>query len=128
VTVLVLAAAAAFGCKDQGPVAGELSVRLSTPRFNDRAILFRVVGRQHGVAATTGMNYRVLSDTSAAGDTTWIAVIALQGSYLASGEIARLAVPDVRKAGDYTAVVSDLASSTYAALDVTTVSVTFVKP
>ena len=127
--VFALAAAALFGChSDQGPVAGELSVRLATPRNTDRAILFRVIGPQHGVTAGTGTAYRVLSDTSTIGDTSWIAVITPQGSGLTAGEIARLAVADVRKAGDYKVVVSDVAAANYAVGDTAGVSLSVVRP
>jgi len=129
VGLLVLAAAALFGCSgDQGPVAGELSVRLATPRTTDRAVLFRVVGREHGVTAGAGTNYRVLTDTSVAGDTSWIAVITPQGAGLAAGEIARLAVPDARSAGNYRAVVTDVAAADYSVGDTAGVSLTVVKP
>jgi len=129
VGVLLLAAAAVFGCSgDQGPIAGELSVRLATPRSSDRAVLFRVVGAQHGVTAGTGAAYRVLVDTSAVGDTSWIAVIAPQASGLAAGEIARLAVADVRKAGDYRVALSDVAAADYSVGDTAGVSLTVVRP
>lgn len=125
----MLALAALFGCHgDQGPVAGELSVRLATPRSSDRAILFRVIGAQHGVTAPGGSSYRMLSDTSAAGDTAWIAVIAPQGGGLAAGEIARVAVADVRKAGDYEIVVSDVAAADYSVGNTAGVSLTIVRP
>ncbi len=127
--VLVLAAAAAGGCGgSEGPIAGELSVRLASPRTTDRAILFRVVGRQHGVTAATGSTYRVFSDTSAAGDTSWITVVAPAGSGIAAGEIARLAVADVRQAGSYKAAVTDVAASNYAVGDTTGVTLSVVRP
>ena len=127
--LLVLVAAAAFGCSgDQGPVAGELSVRLATPRNTDRAVFFRMIGRQHAVTTGTGTTYRVLSDTSAAGDTSWIAVIAPQGSGLSAGEIARLAVPDTRSVGSYRAIVVDVAAADYSAGDTAGVSLTVARP
>jgi type IV pilus biogenesis protein CpaD/CtpE len=126
--LLVLATAALVGCSDQGPVAGELSVRLATPRSTDRAVLLSVVGRQHGVTAGTGSSYRVVSDTSATGDTVWIAVIAPQGSGLAAGEIARLVVPDTRRAGAYRAVLTDVAAADYSVGDTAGVSLSVVKP
>jgi hypothetical protein len=126
--VLALAAAAAVGCSDQGPLAGDLSVRLATSRTGIRAVLFRVVGRQHGVTAGIGSAYRVLSDTSAAGDTSWIAVIAPQGSTLAAGEIARLAVPDTRNVGGYRTALTDVAASDYSVGDIAGITLTVVKP
>ena len=127
--VLAFAAVATWGCHgDQGPIAGELSLRLATSRTGDRAILFRVIGLQHGVTAGTGTAYRVLSDTSAAGDTSWIAVIAPQGSGIAAGELVRLAVADVRKAGDYQIALTDIAAADYSVGSVSGVSLTVVRP
>ena len=116
IAVLALgAAAAAAGCSgDQGPVAGELSVRLATTATTYRAVLFRVVGKLHAVTAPTGAGYRILSDTSATGDTAWIAVIAPQGTGLAAGEVARLAVPDTRKASSYQVSLTEAAAANYA--------------
>lgn len=127
--VLVLATAAAFGCKgNEGPVAGELSVRLATPRNSDRAMLFRVVGSQHGVTPPSGSSYRVLVDTSDVGDTSWIAVIAPQGSGLAAGEIARLAVLDTRKAADYVIALTDVAAADYSVGNISGIALTVVRP
>lgn len=126
--VLVLVAAAAAGCSDQGPVAGELSVRLATSRAGDRAVLFRVVGPQHGVTAGTGSSYRVLSDSSATGDTAWVAVIAPQGTGLAAGEIARIRVPDTRKAGSYQVSLTEAAAADYSVGVFSAITLTVVKP
>ena len=127
--MLTLAAAAwAVGCGEQGPVAGELSVRLATSRSGDRAILFRVIGPEHGVTAGTGTGYRVVSDSSAAGDTAWIAVVAPQGTGLVAGEIARLAVPDTRKAGNYLISLTDIAAADYSVGSLAGVALTVVKP
>jgi hypothetical protein len=127
--VLGVALAAAWGCHgDQGPVAGELSVRLTTSQSTDRAILFRVVGPQHGVSAPTGSSYRVLVDTSAAGDTSWIAVITPQGTGLVNGEIARLAVADVRKADSYLIALTDVAAVDYSDGAISGIVLTVVKP
>lgn len=127
--VLALAAGAAVGCKgNEGPVAGELSVRLTTPRSTDRAILFVVVGAQHGVSVATGSTYTVFADTSAVGDTTHIVVVAALGSGLVTGEIARLAVADTRQAGKYVIRINDVASATLALGDSAGVSLSVVKP
>lgn len=126
---LALAAAAVAGCSgDQGPVAGELSVRLTTSRTTDRAVLFRVVGKQHGVTVGTGASYRIISDTSATGDTAWVAVIAPQGSGLAAGEIARIEVPDTRKAGSYQISLTEAAASDYSVGAFSGITLTVVKP
>lgn len=128
VGVLALAAAAAAGCSDQGPVAGELSVRLTTSRTTDRAVLFEVVGKLHGVTTGTGSSYRVLSDTSATGDTAWVAVIAPQGSGLAPGEIARITVPDTRRAGSYLISLTEAAASDFSVGAFSGITLTVVKP
>jgi hypothetical protein len=129
VGVLALAAAAAAGCNgDQGPVAGELSVRLATSRTTDRAVLFQVIGKQHGVTAGTGTSYRVISDTAATGDTSWVAVISPQGTGLAAGEIARITVPDTRKAGDYQITLTDLAAADYSVGNISGIALTVVRP
>jgi hypothetical protein len=127
--VLALAAAAAFACKgNEGPVAGELSVRLATPRNTDRAIFFRVVGQERAATAPSGSNFKVLVDTSVVGDTSWIAVIAPQGTGLAAGEIARLAVADVRKAADYKITLKDIAAADYTVGNNSGIILTVVKP
>ena len=126
---IALAAVAAGGCKGpEGPVAGELSVRLTTPRNTDRAILFAVVGKQHGVTAATGSNYRVFSAVSAAGDTTHITVVALAGGGLAAGEVARLAVDDIRQVDKYSTTLIDVAGADYRIGGLTGLSLTVVKP
>ncbi len=127
VVVLALAAAVA-GCSDQGPVAGELSVRLTTSRTTDRAVLFKVVGKLHGVTAGTGASYRIISDTSATGDTAWVAVITPQGTGLAPGEIARITVPDTRMAGSYQISLTEAAASDYSVGTFAGITLTVVKP
>jgi hypothetical protein len=102
------------GCSSpDGPTAGELEVRLTTPNANDRAILLRVGGTQTAVSAPVGSNYRVLT-APLAGDTVRVVVIAPVGSALAAGTLLRLTVPDTRQAGSYVAKVLDVASATYA--------------
>ena len=128
VGALAIAAAAAAGCSDQGPVAGELSVHLETARPDNRAVLFKVVGKVRGVTAGTGTGYRVLSDTSATGDTAWVAVVAPQGTGLAPGEIARLTVPDTRKAGSYEISLTEAAATDYSAGIFSGIILTVVKP
>ncbi len=127
--VLAVAAAAAWGCRgDQGPVAGELSVQLATPRTTDRAVLFQVVGPAHGVKGWSSASYRVLSDTSATGDTSWVAVISPQGTGLATGEIARIAVPDTRKASSYLISFTEAAAADYSVGAFSGITLTVVKP
>ncbi len=126
--VLVLAAAASWGCRDQGPVAGELSVRLATPRTTDRAVLFQVVGPPRSVKGWSSGTYRVVSDTSATGDTSWVAVIAPQGTGLAAGEIARIAVADTRQAGAFVISLTEAAAADYSVGAFSGITLTVVKP
>ncbi len=120
---------AGTGCRgDQGPVGGELSVRLVTPRNTDRGVVLVVTGRVHGVSAPAGSTYRVFADTSDNGDTAHIVVAAPQGSSVAAGEIARLRVDDTRQYRSYTARVLALATATYEVSDTAGVSVSIARP
>lgn len=126
--VLALAAGAAACSGEQGPVAGELSIRLATPRATDRAIAFVVVGPQHGATAAAGTTYRVFSSASGAGDTTWITIVAPKTGGLAAGEVARIAVNDTRRAGSYLIRLSDVAAADYRVGDTVGVSLKVAKP
>ncbi len=124
----VLAAAcalAAITCRggETGPVAGELSLRLSAPGTGDRAILVEVVGAQTAVSRAPGASYSLYSRTLA-GDTVRIAVVAPAGSGIAPGELLRIAVPDTRRAGSYTGTVLEVAGPDYATRSATGYSVT----
>ncbi len=121
--------AAALAACGEGPTSGELSVRLTSPRNTDRAVLFAITGgAQRGASAPSGSVYRVFADTSAAGDTTWVTVVAPAGTGLATGEIARIAVSDTRRAGAYRASVAEIAASDYSLADTAGVSIQIVKP
>lgn len=122
---LVLAAAACSG--EQGPVAGELSIRVATPRSTDRALMFVLTGAQTAVTASPGSGYGVFV-TPSAGDSTRIVVAAPAGSGIAAGEVARISVADVRKVGSYAAKLRDVATASYAVGDTAGVSLTVVKP
>jgi hypothetical protein len=126
--VLALAAGAAACSGEQGPVAGELSIRLATPRATDRAIAFVVVGPQHGVTAASGSSYRLFTSTSTAGDTTWFTVVAPKTGGLAAGEVARIAVDDTRRAGSYVITLRDVAAADYSVNDTVGVSLKVAKP
>ncbi len=122
-------AAAGAGCRgEQGPTAGELSVQLTVARPNDRAVLFQVTGRLHGVAVAAGSAYRVFADTSVDGDTAHVVVVTPAGSGFAAGEVARIRVDDVRKAASYAVSVVDVATATYLNGDTSGVSLTVVIP
>jgi hypothetical protein len=109
-------------------VAGELAIRLATPRATDRAIAFFVVGRQHGVTAPSTSINRLFSSSSAAGDTTWITIVAPKTGGLAAGEVARIAVDDTRRAGSYLIRLSDVAAADYSVGDTVGVSLRAVRP
>ena len=107
----------ATGCGgSEGPVAGELEVRLATPNSDDRAVLFLLGGEQTAVTAPSGSNYRVLQAPFGL-DTVRVLVIAPQGGHLAAGALVRVAVPDTRHVGAYTARPREVASTVYALRD-----------
>ncbi len=122
----LVAGLAAATCQSESPVAGELSVRITTPRTSDRAILFALVGPARAVAAAPG--YRVFTDTAALGDTTHVTVVAAPGSGLVAGEIARVAVNDIRRAGSYAAILRDVAAADYSIGDTAGISLKVVTP
>ncbi len=127
----VLAAALlAAGCKgNEGPVAGELSLRLTSPRNTDRAVQLMVTGGpQHGVTAPSGSGYVVFADTSAVGDTSRIVVVSAAGTGLIPGEIARIAVPDTRQAGKYAPKLVNVAAAALTVGDTAGVSLSIVRP
>ena len=117
------------GCSSssEGPVAGELEVRLTTPNTDDRAVLLRLAGRQSAVTAPSGSTYRVLS-APGLGDTVRVLVMAPQGSSLAAGPLVRVMVPDVRQVSSYAARVLDVASTSYAKRATTGYALAVVKP
>jgi hypothetical protein len=115
VVLALLSGALAFGCSStEGPVAGELEVRLTSPNVDDRAVLFLLRGPQTAVTAPSGSGYRVLQSPLRI-DTLRVLVIAPQGHQLTAGALLRVAVPDTRQAASYSAVALDVASTTYAA-------------
>ncbi len=110
---LLCGGAAAAGCSSsEGPVAGELELRYTTPNLDDRAILLRLAGKQTAVTAPSGSGYRILL-APGTGDTVRVLVIAPQGSHLVPGALARVAVPDTRQSGSYSAIPLDAASTSY---------------
>lgn len=119
--------AAACGGDAGGPKAGELVVNLATPGAGTRAVLFRLVGAQSSIAAATGTSYRVFT-TSLGGDTVRVAVVAPRGSSLVAGGLVRLSVPDVGRAGSYTATASEAADAGYALQSTASFVLSVVKP
>jgi hypothetical protein len=118
----------AAGCSSaEGPVAGELEVRLATPNTDDRAVLFLLRGAQTAVTAPSGSNYRILKAPLGT-DTLRVLVIAPQGGHLAAGALVRIAVPDTRQAASYVARPLDVATTAYAQRLVTGYQLTVVQP
>ena len=115
--LLVLAAFAVLGaaCRNEGPTAGELAVRLDAPRPTERGIQFEVVGRAHGVAVPPGSAYQVFADSSSDGDTTYVIVVAPASSGLLAGDLARIRVSDNRSVAGYSVRALALANSQYGA-------------
>jgi hypothetical protein len=114
VALALLSGALAVGCSStEGPVAGELEVRLTSSNVDDRAVLFMLRGTQTAVTAPSGSGYRVLQSPLRI-DTLRVLVIAPQGGHLTAGVLVRVAVPDTRQAASYSAVALDIASTTYA--------------
>lgn len=110
----LLGCLAVAGCAgNEGPVAGELEVRLATPNGDDRAVHFRLVGAQTAVTAPPGTAYRVFVSPEPGSDTARVVVVAAQGTALAPGPLARVMVPDTRRAAAYAAGVLEVASTAY---------------
>lgn len=131
--ILVLAlfcGALAAGCGgSEGPVAGELEVRLASPNTDDRAVLFLLRGAQTAVTAPAGSNYRILKAPRGI-DTLRVMVIAPQGGHLTPGTLVRIAVPDTRQAASYSAVPLEVATTAYATRNIplTGFQLTVVQP
>jgi hypothetical protein len=102
----------AGGCKTTAqPVAGELTVNLTTPNSDDGAILVRITGTGGQVvtgASASCSGCRLFS--GAVSDTELRAVIT--GS-IGAGAIARVSVSDVNQPGAYSVQILDVASRTY---------------
>jgi hypothetical protein len=119
---------AAAGCSNEGPRAGQLAVRLATPRTGDRAVQFTVIGRQTAVSAPSGTAYQVFSTLSVDGDTSHVVVVAPIGSGVAAGPVALISVPDLSKIGSYVGKLVDVADAAYAVDDTAGVSLSFGHP
>ena len=124
----LLCGALAAGCGgSEGPVAGELEVRLATPNTDDRAVLFLLRGAQTAVTAPSGSNYRILKAPLGT-DTLRVLVVAPQGGHLTAGALVRVAVPDTRQAASYVVRPLDVATAAYAQRSVTGYLLTVVQP
>ena len=105
---LVLAGALSCGDDATGPRAGVLEIRLATPNAGaDGAILFTVVGPAAPSSASAPAGLRVFYDSLRA--TTTFAVTGA----LPVGPIVRIEVEDVGRAGQYAAVIQQVAAADY---------------
>jgi len=100
------------GCSNNtGPIAGALTVSLSSPHGDDGAVLLTVVGGPVDSVESTG--YPLYSARSG-GDTLKFIVT----GNLGSGAIARVHIPDSRQASRYSARLAQAAArGTYAPHD-----------
>jgi hypothetical protein len=106
--IVALALAGASGCGDGGggPVAGTLTISLTTPNAGaDGAILLSVTGPQALTSMTAGTGLRAFSQTLST--TTRVAVTGT----LASDALITVGVADVRKVAQYTATIQAVAAS-----------------
>lgn len=103
---LALAGASGCGSDNSGPVAGTLTVSLTTPKSgSDGAILFSLTGPQAPTSMTAGAGLRVFSQTLST--TTNVAVTGTLGN----GPLITIGVPDVRQAAQYLATIQGVAAS-----------------
>lgn len=103
-----LAAALAFGVACQGPVAGDITLTLTTPNSDDGAVAFRVVSRngttlEHASAACAGCRLFLV----AVSDTEMRAIVT---GTIGAGALANVTVSDVGKPANYVATVLSAAS------------------
>jgi hypothetical protein len=105
------------GCKDTptGPKPGSLTVSLTVPGSDDRAIVITVSGPE-AIGAVESANPAYVVHSRVTGNTARIAVF----GNLASGPAVRVAVPDLRKALEYTVALGDVAAWTNLVRDPTT--------
>lgn len=101
-----LALAGAGNCSDNsGPVAGELSVSLTTPNpGGDGAILFSVTGPAALTSATAASGLRVFAQPL--GTVTRFAVTGT----LTNGAVLTIGVANVKQAAQYAATIQDVAA------------------
>lgn len=121
---------AASCSESNGPTPGPLDLRLAynaTPA--PRAIMLAVRGPKTDVAwsAPTGTQFRLIT-ADGGGDTTHVVIIAPQGITIAAGIVARIQVPDVRQAGQYTATTIQVTTPSYALVAPISYPVTVVRP
>ncbi len=108
--LLALLVVGCGGDKTTGPVAGDLTLTLTTPGTSDGAVLIRVTGPVESITPVSG--YLLESEPLSGGMTRLVIV----GSIVA-GPIARIRVPDVNAVGTYLTLVEQVADrNTFALL------------
>jgi hypothetical protein len=103
--LFVLLAAFLLACSDDtnSPTAGAMNLNLATPNSDDGGLLFTLAGGPvDSVVATSGRVYSAKVDPN-----TFRVIIA---GNLAGGTIARIYLPDLRRAGEYSATVTQAAA------------------
>jgi len=88
------------------PKPGDLTLKLALPASDDRAMLVTISGPEAiGTITAAGPAYTVFGRPS--GTTAKVAVFGT----LVAGPVVKFAVPDVNKADQYTAAVTEVAGS-----------------
>ncbi len=109
------------GDPPSGPVAGDLTLTLTSPGNTDGAILVRVTGPIESVSGVGGL----LVEGSQLSGGLWRIVVA---GNVTSGPVARIRVPDVSVVDQYLAVVEQVAArGTFALLSTSGYAVEVVK-
>lgn len=103
--LFALLAAFVVACSDDtnSPTAGAMNLNLATPNSDDGGLLITLTGGPiDSVVATSGQVYSAKVDPN-----SFRVIIA---GDLAAGTIARIYLPDVRRAGGYSATVTQAAA------------------
>lgn len=108
---VLLAGALLAGCGEDSdptsiPTPGQILVTLATPNADDGSALLQVTGPGFTAARPTSVSSEIFWRLSATGE---IRVIVLGG--LASGPILAVDVPDVGRAGAYSATLLEVAAT-----------------
>lgn len=96
------------GTEPPTPVPGTLTVNLTTPNPDDRALLITLEGS--GVVSVSSANAAYLVHTRINGTTARVAVF----GRLSAGPVLRVDVQDVNRVSTYAATVTEAADSTNA--------------
>jgi hypothetical protein len=99
-----------LGCKDEGPTAGNLSVRLTSPNSGaDSAIVFTVTGPAPLTSVTAGPGFRAFHQALGGNSTK----IALTGRLLNNGVLVTIGVANVQQVGQYAGTIQGIAQPSY---------------